>query len=206
MILPIILLIVIVLVLAIIILFSFYIFLPSINLNNKEKFDDDPIISDIERDYRLIESAKCKVDKEHRAIVLCSCNKSFALEPTITNKSYSCFMAKSIQGSGSDCKYGCIGLGDCTVKCPQQAISIVNRTAVISNMCCGCGECVDVCPQHIIKMIPRTQESIVLCNNDKEDDLTSCSARSNEIKIERSEKKDFKIWKYCYKIISKFTK
>ena len=206
MILPIILLIVIVLVLAIVILFSFYVFLPSININNKEKFDDDPIISNIERDYKLTESDKCKVNKDKRAIVLCSCHKNFKLKRAVSNNGYTCFMAKTIQGSGTDCQFACIGLGDCARKCPQQAISIVNRTAVISNMCCGCGECIDVCPQHIIKLIPRNEEKIILCNNTRNDDLTSCSARSKEIKIERNDKKDFKIWSYCYKIINKFKK
>ena len=202
MILSIILFIVIILVLSIIIMFSFYVFLPSINENNKEKFDD-PIVSNLERDYKLKEEKKCNVDPEHKAIVLCSCKKEFKLNPTFSNEGYTCFMAKTVQGSGTDCKYACIGLGDCARACPQQAITIVNHTAVISDLCCGCGECINICPQNIIKLIPSNQDKIVLCNNINKDDLTSCSARYKEIKVERNEKKDFKIWKYCYKMLTK---
>lgn len=198
MILSIFLLILIVLVLAILILFSIYVFLPSID--GEEKFDD-PVISDTERNYKIKEVEEPKISTTSRAIVLCSSNKQFKLKRTLSNEGHTCFMAKTVQGTGIDCKFACIGLGDCAKVCPQQAISIVNSTAVISDLCCGCGACLDVCPQHIIKMIPINQEKIVLCNNVNQNDLTSCTARFSEVKVERNKKKDFKIWTSCYRIL-----
>ena len=201
MILSIILLIVIVLVLALMILFSFYVFLPSID--NEETDFDDAVVSKTERDYKIIEEENHKVSGNLKAIVMCSCHKDFKLKRTLSNEGHTCFMAKTVQGSGVDCKFACIGLGDCAKVCPQQAISIVNNTALISNMCCGCGLCLDVCPQHIIKLIPKDQEKIVLCNNPDDNSLTSCSARLKEVNVERKDKKDFKIWSYCYRMLKK---
>lgn len=198
MILSIILLVVIVLVLAIVILFSFYFFLPSIG--DKKKMDD-PIFAESEINYKINEEENCKVSKDMKAIVMCSCDKDFKLKRTVSNQGHTCFMAKTVQGSGVDCKYACIGLGDCAKVCPQGAISIVNNTAVISSSCCGCGDCLEVCPQHIIKLIPKNQEKITLCNNLDESDLTSCTARFKEVKIDTKDKKDFKIWSSCYRML-----
>ena len=200
MILSIILLVVIVLVLALMILFSFYVFLPSINKNNDKEFED-AIVSKQEKNYKIAEEEKYKVSGTLKAIVMCSCHKDFKLKRIISNEGHTCFMAKTVQGSGVDCKYACIGLGDCAKVCPQNAISIVNSTAVVSDLCCGCGECLDVCPQNIIKLIPKEQQTRVLCNNTDKNDLTSCTSKCSEVNIDRKEKKGFKIWSFCYRML-----
>ena len=137
---------------------------------------------------------------------MCSCKKQFSLKPTNFNEVHSCFMVKTLQESGTDCKFACIGLGDCAKVCTQEAISIVNRTAVISDLCCGCGNCVDICPQKIIKMVPKNTQSIVLCSNNNQNEFTSCTEARKETNISWNAKKDFKIWMYCYKIIEKIAK
>lgn len=197
MIVNIILLVLFILLLTLFITFSFYIFLPWINENTK--INDDALISNIERTYVLPDETLYEYT-DKRAIVLCSCKKTFTLAKADFNKEYTCFMAKSVYGSGFDCKYACIGLGDCVKVCTQRAISIVNNTAVISNNCCGCGKCSEVCPQKLIKLIPKSSERIVLCNNEN-NSMTSCSQNNKEEKVHWDDKKDFKIWKYCYKLI-----
>jgi len=202
MILAIILLILIVLVLTLVILFSLFILLPSIHVNQENV--PDPIIAKTERKFILPEEMILD-NNDKKAIIMCSCNKSFLNDPTVINKEYTCFMAKSVYGSGFDCKYACIGLGDCVKICSQSAISIINNTAVISNNCCGCGKCLEVCPQQIIKLIPKTTKSLVLCNNSN-NSMTTCSHNQKEEKVEWNDKKDFKIWKICYKLIKRFYK
>lgn len=199
MIINIILLILIILLLALIITFSFYIFLPSIH-KNEGKFFSDPIV--VEQKNALMMKEKDEIEKSlKKAVVLCSCNKEFSLKRTKFNEDFSCFMTKSNFGTGFDCKFGCIGLGDCVKVCPQKAIEIVNHTAVVLKNCCGCGKCENVCPQKIIKLVPSDLQSTIICSNQNIQDFTTCSQKQKEEKIERSIKKHFKIWEFYYKII-----
>ena len=171
----------------------------------KDKENDiDPLISTSEKNYIQPEIKPIEVfDK--RAVVLCSHNKTFSVERNELNKQHTCFMINSDNGTGTDCKYSCIGLGDCVKMCPQQAIEIINHTAYVTNLCNGCGKCIDICPQHIIKLIPVSTKTLKLCNNTTES-LTSCTAYLSEQNIEWKPKKDFKIWSSCYKIFKKIIK
>lgn len=171
----------------------------------KDKENDiDPLISTSEKNYIQPEIKPIEVfDK--RAVVLCSHNKTFSVERNELNKQHTCFMINSDNGTGTDCKYSCIGLGDCVKMCPQQAIEIINHTAYVTNLCNGCGKCIDICPVHIIKLIPKDSDKIILCGNVTKYP-TSCSNLEKEEKIEWNDKKDFKIWKSCYKIIKNLIK
>ena len=202
MILAIILLILILLILSLIILFSFYIFLPSLNA---DKIGSDTILSDEEKDFALKEKPEPELSG-NKAVVLCSCGKNFLNDRSIFNKSLTCFMAKNTHGSGTDCKYACIGLGDCLKVCEQNAIIIKNNTAVISDICCGCGRCVGACPQNIITLVPKKVQSVITCSNNDPYSFTTCSDKQVEQKIEVNAKKDFKIWAYCYRMVDTVNK
>lgn len=203
MILAIILLVLIILLVALLILFSFEILLPSIHLD--EKNDDDPLLPKKNKTF-LIPEYKVFEKTDKRAIVMCSCKKKTTLKQTDFNEQFSCYMVKNNYGTGLDCKFACIGLGDCAKICPQQAIFIENKTAVISNLCCGCGKCIEVCPQQIIKLVPKDTKSIILCNNNQEKSLTSCDKKQIEEKVSWNDKKDFKIWTHCYRLLNKLLK
>ena len=173
-------------------------------VKEQTKINSNAIFSKIEEDsvvlYRDIE----QVEKhDSKAYVLCSCNKKFPKDlPKLKHYGTSCSVINANFGSLNDCKYSCIGLGDCAKFCPQNAIEIHNNTAVITNLCNGCGKCVDVCPKNLIKLVPSSEKKIIACNNSDEL-LTTCSLRQKEVNISYSEKKGFKIWHYCYKIFSK---
>lgn len=197
MILAIILLILIILIVSILLLFLFYILFPSIK-NNQSDVKEDPVISDDEKNYiRPIKEEF--VPTKHKAVVLCACDKEFECRRENFNKEHSCFMINSINESGTDCKFACIGLGDCAKVCPQQAIIIKNRTAVVSSLCIGCGKCVNVCPKHIIRMVPQDTKTIIQCSSDL-DSITTCNKNHFEKNLEWNDKKYFKIWSYCYKL------
>ncbi|MBR5402288.1 MAG: 4Fe-4S binding protein [Treponema sp.] len=202
MILHIILLILIILIVAILLLFLFYIMLPSIH--NQNKITEDPVLSDSEIEYIKPNVSTTDVS-ENRAIVLCSCNKKFNITRDNFNEAYSCAMVNKYSGTGTDCKFACIGLGDCAKVCTQQAISIINRTAVISNLCIGCGRCTEVCPLGIIRLIPKKTQEYTICAN-KSDEKSTCSEELNKQKVVWNEKKDFKIWTTCYKMIKNILK
>ena len=204
MVLSIILLVIIVLIVAILLMFLFYILLPSIQKQNKNKFTEDAILSETEINY--IEPVTETYEKtDMRAIVLCSCSKKFDIKPKIFNESYSCALVYKYSGTGTPCKYSCIGLGDCKKSCPQSAIYIKNHTALISTQCTGCGKCVDVCPLQIIRLIPKNTTEYTICAN-KSDEKSGCSEELKTQKVVWNEKKYFKIWTTCYKMIKDIIK
>ena len=193
-----ILLILIIIITTLLILFLFYVLFPSIKKNLKD-VKEDPVISDVEKNY-IKPERESFVPNENKAVVLCACDKTFNCKREIFNSEHSCFLVNSLSDSGTDCKFACIGLGDCAKACPQKAIVIKNKTAVVTSICIGCGICAEVCPKKIIKLVPKTTKEIALCTN-TENDLTSCNSKQKVKKLEWNEKKYFKIWAYCYKII-----
>ncbi len=81
-----------------------------------------------------------------------------------------------IAGGGPDCKYGCIGFGDCLAACPVKALSLSKgRIVVDSKKCIGCGACLKVCPRALFELVPyREGEKIyyVACSNSEKGPAT----------------------------------
>ena len=200
MILKVILLIIFLLVLVLLSFFTLYILIPSINKGDKKT--DDPLVP-LTLSPVILPEEKRYIPSDNKAYVFCSCQKKCKLDRSLFNEEYTCVMAKTVFGSSLDCKFACLGLGDCMKICPQEAIKIENMTAVITNNCCGCGKCVSICPQNIINLIPTDTKRLVVCSNDSSD-TTSCSKLKFEENIVWKDKKDFKIWEYCYRILKRF--
>lgn len=69
------------------------------------------------------------------------------------------------QGRGK-CSYGCMGYGDCTATCPENAIQIEDGIAVINRKyCIGCGLCVSICPKKLILLTPEASRTYVSCSS-----------------------------------------
>ena len=200
MILKIILLILFLLLLILLSFFTLYILIPSITKADKKM--DDPLVPLTLSPVILPEEKKYS-PSDKKAYVMCSCHKECKLDRSMFNEEYSCIMSKTVYGSALDCKFACLGLGDCMKICPQEAISIVNMTAVINGNCCGCGKCTAICPQGIIKLIPKDTKRTVVCSNDSSE-MTSCSKLKVEENVVWNDKKDFKIWEYCYRMLKHF--
>ena len=65
----------------------------------------------------------------------------------------SCTAASLLNGGGSSCRFGCLGLGDCLKVCDYGAIEVCNGVAVIDpEKCVACGKCAEACPRHVITM------------------------------------------------------
>lgn len=78
-----------------------------------------------------------------------------------------CKGAAQLLSGYKKCPYACVGLGDCLVVCPQDAISIKlgNGMAVVDpKKCTGCGLCVPECPLNIIELVPSGTKIAFLCN------------------------------------------
>ncbi len=72
-----------------------------------------------------------------------------------------------------ECRYGCIGCGDCTKTCRFGAMKLVDGDVIIDpEKCNGCGACAaeGACSQGLIRMIPREATNFIPCSNRDEDD------------------------------------
>ncbi|WHH59989.1 RnfABCDGE type electron transport complex subunit B [Petroclostridium sp. X23] len=78
-----------------------------------------------------------------------------------------CHAANALHKGFQACKYGCLGLGNCVVKCPFDAI-IINQNGVAEideNKCTGCGVCIKECPKAVIELASKDSKVHVLCKN-----------------------------------------
>src|SRR5574344_2061084 len=128
MILAVVLITLIVLLLALVLFFMFAILLPAMKVQSFSV--DNPVFSEIELKY-VIPDVKQHKDITKHAVVLCSPDKEFASPRLMFNPAQSCRLVYEVYGSLNDCRYSWIGLGDCVKVCPQEAIIIKNRTAVV---------------------------------------------------------------------------
>lgn len=200
MILKILVLITIFILLSLLIVFLSNVFIPA--LKKQTNISEKLLFSKFEYKFEKLEDKQEIKPASERAVVLCSYKKEFSKEQdTKTRKGQSCAVINSLYRSVNDCKFSCIGLGDCIKSCPQEAISIVNYTAEISNLCNGCGKCLDFCPKGIIKLVPITTKEIVKCSNSVQS-LTSCTSFNKVEPVVYSEKKGFKIWESCYRMLN----
>ncbi|MDD3429576.1 MAG: RnfABCDGE type electron transport complex subunit B [Oscillospiraceae bacterium] len=90
-----------------------------------------------------------------------------------------CAACNTLYNGRAACQYGCLGYGDCAVKCKFGAITISNGVAVIDKeKCTGCGACASACPNNIIWVLPESDKPVVLCANKERGALTrkGCSA------------------------------
>lgn len=92
----------------------------------------------------------------------------------------SCVYAAKMPGSSPyACKFGCLGFGSCAKVCPQRAIRIIDRKAVVDeSLCVACGKCLRICPHGLIELVPANSTYRVQCSSlaKGKDVRTACSA------------------------------
>ena len=77
-----------------------------------------------------------------------------------------CAAADMLAGGPRECRYACLGLGNCAAVCPKGAIVIKGGVAVVEEeKCDGCGKCVGACPRGIIELVPQDAVYKVRCRN-----------------------------------------
>ena len=77
-----------------------------------------------------------------------------------------CAAANMLHSGPTDCRYGCLGYGDCTRACKFDAIHVTDGVAKVDpDKCTGCGMCAEACPDQIIKVVPENEAPMVFCAN-----------------------------------------
>ena len=143
-----------------------------------------PIFS--ENEIRVKPSLMETYDKieDKKAVVMCSAKKDISGKRFYYDGPKNCALFASMTETEHDCKYGCIGFGDCAAECSRNAIHVVNGTAVVNSLCNGCGKCIGVCPKKIIKLIPVSTKTAVLCSAEFTE-KNGCSEYLKESEIEQ---------------------
>ena len=79
---------------------------------------------------------------------------------------HSCTAVNMLYSGPPDCRFGCLGYGDCTAVCKFDAIHVENGVAEVDpDKCTGCGMCANICPDKIIHIVPETDAPMVFCAN-----------------------------------------
>ncbi len=100
------------------------------------------------------------------ATVLCRGSSDAIRRVMKHDKEWSCRAATQLYGGQMECRYGCLGLGDCVQACPHDAIKIVNRLAVVEKEACvGCGLCEKACPKNVIEMREESKRIYIACKS-----------------------------------------
>lgn len=202
------------------IIFVLYRLMP-VFLRTKNIFMKKEFFSKEERDI-ILEKNAALPQNEKKAVVKCNSERNVKMRGFTYNDLQDCRVFKNMYESASNCHWGCIGFGTCVSFCPQDAIKIVNSTAVISSACNGCGKCIDICPNSLIELVPKTTEyyAACACQSDtmKEICSTACPKRINPVTkeplsaievrendivcpAEKTASQDFKFWQKCYNML-----
>ena len=183
------------------VLFVFSVFIPSISQSDKNEEINSYIFASDE--LKSTEENKSNLkDTGLRAVVKCNSSKDFSEKRFDYKGPEDCNLFNELFQSEFDCMYQCVGYGNCVAVCPQQAIQIVNGTAVVLDGCIGCGRCVDSCPKKVIELVPvaKLKQTIRCCALD---DDTTCSSYKKIENIDSSKRKNFKFWQLCYSIFNR---
>lgn len=75
-----------------------------------------------------------------------------------------CKAAHALSGGAKECRFGCLGYGDCQQACTFDSITIIDGLNLVEKqLCTGCGACARVCPRDLIDLVPISKQVHVLC-------------------------------------------
>jgi RnfABCDGE-type electron transport complex B subunit len=104
-----------------------------------------------------------------KEIARCTCQRQNVATVAIYNGVRTCRGAAlvGLGGGWLDCRYGCLGYGDCLKSCPFGAIRMDagGRPEVDPALCVGCRKCATACPRGLMTVGPVDRPILVLCRN-----------------------------------------
>ncbi len=109
------------------------------------------------------------VENKARSVAHCHCQHENVKTVAIYNGIQTCRGASlfGLGGGWLDCRYGCLGYGDCLNACPFNAITMGpdKRPVVNEDLCTGCKKCAVACPRNLMEVEAVDKYIHVLCHN-----------------------------------------
>jgi len=102
------------------------------------------------------------------AVLLCQGTNELSPVKAEYNGIKTCRAVKLSINGNKLCDWACIGMGDCEVVCPFDAIHVLadGLPHVDYRKCTGCGLCVKECPQFVLTTVPVARKgALALCSN-----------------------------------------
>ncbi len=101
------------------------------------------------------------------ALIKCAGGRNVAPDRSLYVGPQTCRSAVLVGGGNKDCRWGCIGLGDCAEVCEDDAIAFTDDglAYVLADVCIACSRCVKACPRDLIEMVPKDRKVHVLCSS-----------------------------------------
>ncbi len=107
---------------------------------------------------------EAKIKKKKTARVRCNGGKR-SLDKYEYSGLKKCAAVNLLAGGNKECRFGCLGFGDCVAVCPFDAIHLNenNIPVVNASKCTACGKCVEACPKKIIILEDADNKIYVKC-------------------------------------------
>jgi electron transport complex protein RnfB len=77
----------------------------------------------------------------------------------------SCAAAAALYSGSDQCRFSCLGFGDCVKACTFHALHVDNYIVHVNELACtGCGKCEKVCPRNVLQLIPKRSRVMISCS------------------------------------------
>ncbi len=108
-----------------------------------------------------------KAEKKEKLVAVLMCSAKNVQDRFEYSGVKTCRAAFLTQGGNLGCEYGCLGLDDCAVVCPTEAIYLDENKLphVIEERCIACGKCAEICPKNLYQILPISKYVHVRCMN-----------------------------------------
>jgi Na+-translocating ferredoxin:NAD+ oxidoreductase RNF subunit RnfB len=125
-------------------------------------------VNDSESEAEIAGVLGVKSVKREKRVAVLHCQGNYT--HTVRRYEYfgvmTCKAAHRLSGGAKECRFGCLGYGDCQLACNFDSITIINGlTQVEKDLCTGCGACGRACPRDLIEMVPISKKVHVLCKS-----------------------------------------
>lgn len=100
-------------------------------------------------------------------ISVCRCHGGLHAKDRFTYAgAIDCHEKNKLAGGGKVCEAGCLSLGNCVRTCPESAISLPDRCALVDpDRCTACGACLRACPKGLFALIPADAKVYIACSS-----------------------------------------
>lgn len=109
-----------------------------------------------------------KIEKKAKRIATLYCYGGKKVEEKFLYQGIkTCVAANLVLGGQKNCRFGCLGFGDCVRVCPFDAISMSEEgiPVVDEAKCKACNKCVLICPKKLFSLVPQKNRVYVACSS-----------------------------------------